>query len=90
MAKVSSPEGFEGQKRAMDSYLTRVTDDMGMNVKDGWEAADIFDALIIYLRNSTDKQVVVLVDEYDKPILDALYTPYIDNTVKMIRGSIKC
>jgi len=86
MAKVSSPEGFEGQKRAMDSYLRRVAEDMGMSVRDEWEAAAILDALIIYLRKATGKQVVVLVDEYDKPILDALHTTYTDNTVRMMQG----
>lgn len=32
--------------------------------------------LITKLYNQTGKQVVILIDEYDKPILDALYTEY--------------
>ena len=37
--------------------------------------ADRFDYLIRNIREQTGKQVVVLIDEYDKPILDALYLP---------------
>ena len=34
------------------------------------------DNLIHFAYEKTGKQVVILIDEYDKPILDALYTEY--------------
>lgn len=86
MSKVTSPEGFEGQMKSINSYMQRVAESMHMDVRDNWVAADILDALINYLKIKTGKSVVILVDEYDKPILDALHTPYIDNTIAMMQG----
>lgn len=86
MAKVTSPEGFEGQLLAMNKYIASIAERYGLTVSADDKAAGLLDRIICHLADTTGKQVVVLVDEYDKPILDALHTPYIDNTVKMMQG----
>lgn len=42
--------------------------------------------LISKLYEQTGKQVVILIDEYDKPILDALYTEYEESNRQELRG----
>ncbi len=42
--------------------------------------------LIKSLFQQTGKQVVILIDEYDKPILDALYTEYEEQNRQELRG----
>lgn len=86
MSKVTSPEGFEGQVKSLNSYMQRVAESLHMDVRDNLGAADILDALINFLRRKAGKPVAILVDEYDKPILDALHTQYVDKTVAMMQG----
>ncbi|MBR0032486.1 MAG: AAA family ATPase [Treponema sp.] len=45
-----------------------------------------FDNLIKLTYEKTGKQVVILIDEYDKPILDALYTEYEEHNRKELRA----
>lgn len=42
--------------------------------------------LITSLFNQTKKQVVILIDEYDKPILDALYSEYEEQNKQVLRN----
>ena len=42
--------------------------------------------LVIRLYEKTGKQVVILIDEYDKPILDALYTDYEEQNRQELRN----
>ena len=42
--------------------------------------------LILTLNEKSDKQVVILIDEYDKPILDALYTEYEEQNRQELRN----
>ena len=44
--------------------------------KQSEDPAERFANIIHSVTNQTGKQVVILIDEYDKPILDALYTEY--------------
>ena len=44
--------------------------------KQSEDPAERFANIIHSVTNKTGKQVVILIDEYDKPILDALYTEY--------------
>ncbi len=42
--------------------------------------------LLIHIKNITGKQSVVLIDEYDKPILDALYTDFEEQNRQILRA----
>lgn len=42
--------------------------------------------LLIHIKNITGKQSVVLIDEYDKPILDALYTDFEEPNRQILRA----
>jgi len=86
MAKVTSPEGFKGQLMAMNTYIASIAERYGLTVNPNDKAAGLLDKIICHLADTTGKQVVVLIDEYDKPILDALHTSYIEDTVKMMHG----
>lgn len=86
MAQASSFDGYEEQKQAFANYIRSVVCDMGVTPIDGELPKDMFRRLIAHLEKTTGKQVVILIDEYDKPILDALHTPYIDKTVGMMQS----
>lgn len=85
MAQASSREGLEGQRKALDCYIARVADELGLQVANDMAAPAVLLRLIDYLTKLTGKQVVVLIDEYDKPILDALHTDYVANVVGMMQ-----
>ncbi len=46
--------------------------------------ARMFGSLINNTFSKFQKQIVILVDEYDKPILDSMFMPYRDDVVKMM------
>lgn len=86
MAQASSFENFEVQKIAFANYISFVANCMGMPTKQGELPKDVLRRLIVFLKEKTGKPVVVLVDEYDKPILDALNTSYINETIGMMQS----
>lgn len=86
MALASSFDGLEGQKKALQSYTSFVADSYGMQTLRDDLPSDILNRLIAKLNETTGKQVVVLIDEYDKPILDALHKPYINDVVDMMQN----
>lgn len=86
MAQASSFMGLRETQKAMDFYIAREAKNLGMDVKDGLTASDILQLLIDYMKMKSGKNVVVLVDEYDKPILDALHTDYIDKVIGLMQN----
>ena len=69
----TDPDGLKGTVNAQLFSIERIT-----GVKAGYiglPEADRFALLLEELHRHTGRRVVVLVDEYDKPILDALDTP---------------
>ncbi len=74
---------FDGQYNSPDEIdqhihgkLKRVAEDAGIETgATGSNASHHLEALIHRLHQNTGQQVAVLVDEYDKPILDALDNP---------------
>ncbi|GHV64617.1 ATPase AAA [Bacteroidia bacterium] len=61
----------EEMERSMLGYLKRQADLYEINLVSEY-ASDRFSELIESLHRKTGKKVVVLIDEYDKPILDAI------------------
>ena len=64
---------LESLKSAINLMLTRYEQAYGITVADR-RSAPRLNVLIRTACEKTGKQVVILIDEYDKPILDALYT----------------
>lgn len=86
MAQASSSDGHDEQKIAFFNYIRSVVCNMGLTPIEGELPKDMFRRLIVHLAKTTGKRVVVLIDEYDKPILDALHTDYIDKAVGMMQS----
>jgi len=86
MAQASSFRGLAESQNALDFYLSRVAGNLGMKVREGLTAPETFQLLIDYMKAKSGKNVVVLIDEYDKPILDALHKPYITDVVEMMQN----
>ncbi len=69
----NSPEEID---QHIHGKLKRIADDAGIETGEtGINASHHLEALIHRLHQSAGQQVVVLVDEYDKPILDVLDNP---------------
>lgn len=86
MALATSTMGLAETQRAMNFYVAREARKLGMEVKEGLSASEMLQLLIDYMKAKSGKDVVVLIDEYDKPILDALHTEYVDKVVGMMQG----
>jgi hypothetical protein len=66
----------EGMKNSLVFHLKRMAQNYGMTLSAA-SAPDCFGELIESLYNRTGKQVVVLIDEYDKPITSHLFDSYL-------------
>ncbi len=91
----NSPEEID---QHIHGKLKRIADDTGIDLGEtGSKASQHLEALIHRLHQSTGQQVVVLVDEYDKPILDVLENPevaranrdYLRGLYGIIKGSAR-
>ena len=82
----------EGLRHAVTRQLDVIGEEAGITPRYA-DPPGRFDHLIRALRRSTGRQVVVLVDEYDKPILDALAEPEVAranrNVLRSLYGVIK-
>jgi len=86
MAQASSFDGLEETKLAMVNYLTDVAKEYGVELSGNELPKDLLRRMILHLNKTTGKQVVVLIDEYDKPILDAIHKPYVTDVVGMMQN----
>lgn len=86
MALASSFGGLEETKLAMRNYLSDVAMSLGVRTSGDELPQDLFRRMILHIKETSGKQVVVLIDEYDKPILDALHKPYITDVVEMMQN----
>ncbi|MDR1981701.1 MAG: AAA family ATPase, partial [Tannerellaceae bacterium] len=64
----------EEMERSMFSFLQRIAQSYQITLTSKY-ASDCFDELITCLHHTTGEQAVILVDEYDMPILDAMNAP---------------
>lgn len=56
----------------LSTQLSRIEAEKGVTPPSGESIAERFRSLLIHCHHSTGRRVVVLVDEYDKPILDVI------------------
>lgn len=76
---------LECLKSAEDFILSKYEKIYNIKVEDK-RAAPRLNNLITTAYEQTGKQVVILIDEYDKPILDALYTEYEEKNRQELRS----
>ena len=69
----------------IDFILSKYEKDCGIR-KESENPAVRLSNLILTLNEKNGKQVVILIDEYDKPILDALYTEYEEQNRQELRS----
>jgi hypothetical protein len=73
----------EEMKTSMCRYLRRIAEGYEITLS-GETASDCFDELILRLYRQTGKKVVVLIDEYDKPVTSHLFDAHLDNIRRMV------
>jgi Holliday junction resolvase-like predicted endonuclease len=79
----------EEMERSMSDFLNEIAHKYQITLAKGY-ASDCFDELIRQLHQKTDRQVVILVDEYDMPIPDTLdKTERIDEIRKFLQSFYK-
>ena len=76
---------LESLKSAENLILSRYEKIYGIEVPDSRSAPRLSN-IITAAYEQTGKQVVILIDEYDKPILDALYTDYEEQNRQELRA----
>lgn len=72
---LNSYENNDRLKARLESIVAENEDKFKIEKQSG-DPAERFADIIYSVTKQTGKQVVILIDEYDKPILDALYTEY--------------
>ena len=72
-------------KARLNAILTE-TEEKYQIQKNSEDAAERLSQIIHSVTQKTGKQVVILIDEYDKPILDALYTQYEEQNRQELRS----
>ncbi len=72
-------------KARLESCLSEYEEKFNIEKKSD-DCSERFYAIIRETAEKTGKQVVILIDEYDKPILDALYTEYEEQNRQEIRA----
>ncbi|MCQ2188799.1 MAG: ATP-binding protein [Paludibacteraceae bacterium] len=83
LASGSSYEGVAAIESAMKMQLIKSCRDLDVEIADS-DVPTMFDNLIDSVYRKYKKNVVVLVDEYDKPILDSLFKPYSNEVVELM------
>jgi hypothetical protein len=73
--EVSSPEAL---KSSLETMITNIIDGFGVTVN-GETAGQRFNSLFQILYEKYGSRVVLLIDEYDKPILDVLTKPIVED-----------
>lgn len=86
MALATIATSYDDMEKVLIAYFVDVARSYGVEAEESELAPTILRRLVTGLRSATGKQVVVLIDEYDKPILDALYTDYIEKVVVLMQS----
>lgn len=80
-----STNGFEAFRKSLLRTISSIYEEHGLT-PDTDDVADLFSTLIAGLSKKHDKRVVILIDEYDKPITDNIDQP---ETALLIRDLLR-
>ncbi len=80
-----STDGFEAFRRSLLRTISSIYEEHGLS-PDTDDVSDLFSTLIAELAKRKDKKVVILIDEYDKPITDNIDHP---ETALLIRDLLR-
>jgi len=80
-----STDGFESFRKSLLRTISSICEEHGLTPDTG-DVADLFSTLISELAKRHDKKVVILIDEYDKPITDNIARP---ETALLIRDLLR-
>ncbi|MCQ2233634.1 MAG: ATP-binding protein [Paludibacteraceae bacterium] len=83
LASGSSYEGINTIESAMKMQLIKSCRDLDVEIADA-DVPTMFDNLIDTVYRKYKKNVVVLIDEYDKPILDSMFKPYSKEVLELM------
>ena len=83
LASGSSYEGIGAIEEKIKLQLRDAAISLDVKIESGRPSSMLHD-LIFYTFQKYNKQIVILVDEYDKPILDSMFMPYRDDVLKMM------
>lgn len=72
-------------KERLDAIVSEFESKFGIEKKFN-DPGERLNSIIVSIYNQTGKQVVILIDEYDKPILDALYTEFEEQNRQELRN----
>jgi hypothetical protein len=75
MLKAATSGGQISVNKALASMTARAADDLGVEVPRDEAASAIFEQLITGLARKTGQRVAVLIDDYDRPLMDFLLKP---------------
>ena len=67
---------IDGLKGMLSATIARFEKQYKVDIEDGLSIGQRFKNVITSIHQQTGRRVVVLVDEYDKPLLDVIGTPY--------------
>lgn len=86
--RIDLSNGSFSQADGLESRLNRIIDKSQEQYQvktDGQYPGERFDSLISQLFRKFDRKVVVLIDEYEKPLLDTFDKPHHDNYINQLR-----
>ena len=76
----------EALNASIENIFSRYEDLYGLTKREGQTFANRFEHIITAAAEQTGKPVVILIDEYDKPVLDALFTEQEEKNRAVLRG----
>lgn len=77
--RINLAEGSFSKKEGLEERLNEILEEYALKYGVGISGSDPrakFRSLIISINNATGKKVVILIDEYEKPLLDSIYEPH--------------
>jgi hypothetical protein len=82
MGNVTTHLGMEVMENSIKEKILQTAKELGVDIKTGNSAGDSLNELIINTRAKYDREVVILLDEYDKPYTDFVNDPVMAENVR--------
>ena len=87
MSKVVTNKGLEVLEDSIGRIVIKIAEELNVEVDKNITAGEIFSDLIVKLSRKNNKKVVILVDEYDKPLTDFLQSD--EDTIKNLKDILR-